>query len=193
MIRGAIIAASVFTLSLAVFSSQASAGGGCHGEATTVSGDGTAVGMDGCSFTPALLYIDPGDTVTWENTSDYPHTVTGGNGDWGSNGDLLSGETLTQRFDAEGAYPYACALHPGMVGAVLVGDATVPPTGFVSVAPVSLREPSAGDDPPSAETVPTSDGSNDTAIAIAVLAGAATFAVCGIASASAFVLGRRTR
>ncbi len=32
------------------------------------------------------------------------------------------GETRRFRFDEAGVYPYACTLHPGMVGAVVVGD-----------------------------------------------------------------------
>ena len=37
--------------------------------------------------------------------------------------ELQPGQTVSYRFATPGIYPYACALHRGMSGAIVVGDA----------------------------------------------------------------------
>ena len=105
---------------------SALAGGGCHGpmgmEMTSESGD-TAVIAE-CSFSPTVLYVEPGDRVTWSNKDFSDHTVTGAAFTWGSERPLAQGDTISFAFKEEGVFPYYCAYHPAMVGAVVVGDAT---------------------------------------------------------------------
>jgi plastocyanin len=96
----------------------ASAGGGCHEGVTQGEGD-TIVIADAC-FTPTTLYVEPGDQVTWLNKDDYAHNVTANT--WGYFDDLNEGDTFTATFDQDGVYPFACTYHPGMTGAIVVGD-----------------------------------------------------------------------
>ena len=45
----------------------------------------------------------------------------GGNA-WGHFEDMIEGDAFTVRFDDAGIYPFACNYHPGMTGAIVVGD-----------------------------------------------------------------------
>ena len=114
-----VLAATVLA-ALALPASPASAGGGCHAGATTGTGD-TVEMRDAC-FTPTTLRVDPGDTVTFVNRDSFVHMV-GANG-WGHFDDLHQGDAFTATFDQPGTYAYACVYHPGMTGAVVVGDGT---------------------------------------------------------------------
>jgi plastocyanin len=103
------------------------AGGGCHPGADGsqyMEGDGTAViRMDTCSFAPTASRVAVGTTVRFLNTATIPHQVVGRSATWGSV--LLEpGREHSETFAAAGVYPYACPLHPGMVGAIVVGDGT---------------------------------------------------------------------
>jgi hypothetical protein len=42
---------------------------------------------------------------------------------WGSFEQLRPGDRTAYRFSEPGVYPYVCSWHPGMVGAVVVGEA----------------------------------------------------------------------
>ena len=77
-----------------------------------------------CAFSPTVTQVDVGETVTFTNGTDFTHLVTGANQAWGSRDiELQPGATTSYTFDTAGAYPYACALHRGMAGVILVGDA----------------------------------------------------------------------
>jgi plastocyanin len=132
-LRAGTLAAAIGLASL-LGTDVALAGAGCHSEAFSDQA-GTAVTMlDNC-FTPTVLRVGPGDTVTWSNKDPVEHTVTGAVGAFGHDRSILAGQTVAYRFDAEGVYPYFCYLHPGMVGAVVVGDGGAAATGS-GVVPV---------------------------------------------------------
>jgi plastocyanin len=167
----------------------ATAGGFCRGPATH--GDGTTVGMggkEGC-FSPTVLRAPSGATVTFVNDDPAAHTVTG-IGPWGPGHEELGpGERVRVTFDRDGVYVYTCLLHPGMAGAIVIGDATGPGPAegaAVDVEPV--------EDAPATEAV-LSDADEVAAearamdpapIAVAVVVGAVTGGL-------GFGLGRRRR
>jgi plastocyanin len=95
-------------------------GGGCvqptSDEATTT------VSMSDNCFGPTVARIEPGDTVTFTNDTQLPHTVTAAAMEWGSVDHLPPKANLEVGFDTPGVFPYVCVLHPGMVGAVVVGE-----------------------------------------------------------------------
>ena len=143
-------------LPVATTTTPAFAGGGCHSGATDGTGDTVQI-VDAC-FTPTILRIAPGDAVRFVNTDPFVHNVTA-NG-WGHFDDLQPGDGFTATFDAAGTYPYACTYHPGMSGAIVVGDGAGPGAGEVtvaSVAPVS-PEPSLRADAASASVGSSSNG-----------------------------------
>jgi plastocyanin len=100
-------------------SSPALAGGSCFLPAS--SGDGVRVALQEQCFAPTVLRVAPGTTVTWTNRDPEAHTVTGLGVGWGTAQPMSQGDIVTYRFTAPGVYPYACVIHYGMVGAVVVG------------------------------------------------------------------------
>jgi plastocyanin len=109
------------------------AGGGCHGPLTDAAG--VHVEISALCYSPTVLRIRPGTTVTWVNHDGMEHTVTA-TGD-AFDGDLQDGQTYSQRFPASGVYPYYCHFHPGMVGVVFVGDGHVAATVAAPAAPAA--------------------------------------------------------
>ena len=99
---------------------RASGGGGC-GRAVT-DDDGTNVSIRNFCFGPTILRVPEGETVTWVNRDDFPHVVLGANAAWGAYGKLRGGGEVSYRFVNPGVYPYVCTYHPGMIGAVVVGN-----------------------------------------------------------------------
>jgi plastocyanin len=109
----------------------ASGGGGCG--APTTEGAGDAVSISGFCFEPTVLYTEPGARVTFQNLDPVRHNVLGAQGEWGSFEWLREGRSVSHGFAESGVYPYVCTWHPGMVGAVVVGD----PPGAFSAEPVA--------------------------------------------------------
>jgi plastocyanin len=103
----------------------ASGGGGCGADVTDRSG--TTVDIQNFCFSPTVLRAEPGQRITFSNLDATGHTVLGANGSWGSF-DLLHARTgtVSYRFVRPGVYAYVCTYHPGMVGTIVVGNATGP-------------------------------------------------------------------
>jgi plastocyanin len=146
-------------------------GGGCYGP--TTAGAGTRAVITGFCFEPTVLRVPPGESVTWANRDDAEHTVTGANGAWGDYDILTRGNEVTYRFAKEGTYPYFCALHIGMVGAVVVGDGRGPGTLTTRAArkAVSPAEPPAQAAGPGGLAVPPATEPNLWPLGAAVTAG----------------------
>ena len=120
-----------------------------------------------CAFTPTISYVPVGTTVTFSNGSDWGHLITGANQEWGSRDEELPANgSVTYTFDRAGVYPYACAFHRGMTGAIVVGAdvaaGLAPQTG--GAAPVAASSTTTGTE----ATAQPMDGAR---IAIAVVAG----------------------
>jgi plastocyanin len=108
----AVLAATVLA------AAPASAGGGCHTPATE--GRGTTVALTDLCFTPTVLRVQPGSTVTFVNRDTMAHPLSRPGGEWGWDGGV--GDRTTVRLDQAGTYPFFCHVHPGMVGVVVAGD-----------------------------------------------------------------------
>lgn len=74
------------------------------------------------TFEPSEISIKKGETITWKNEDGYDHTVTSQENASGVNFDksLSGGQTFKFKFEKSGGYPYACTIHPGMTGTVVV-------------------------------------------------------------------------
>ena len=72
-------------------------------------------------FVPTLmvLVIGVNNTVTWTNQDYTIHTVTSNVGLF-SSGLLNHGDTWSYTFTTSGTFPYHCAIHPYMVGTIIV-------------------------------------------------------------------------
>ena len=122
-----VFALSLFALALAVSAARpdaTQAGGGCHVEPVNgyTEGNATVVRMDACSFEPTVVRVPVGTTVRFLNTAPNDHAVAGRRNLWGSEDILVPGAEFSEQFGTAGVYPYSCPLHPGMVGAVIVGE-----------------------------------------------------------------------
>jgi plastocyanin len=71
------------------------------------------------AFMPDALEITAGTTVTWTNTDSVAHTSTSNGSGWDS-GTIAPGRGFSFTFQSAGTFPYHCAIHPGMVGSVVV-------------------------------------------------------------------------
>lgn len=115
-------------------------GGGCIGG--TTQGTGTTIRIVHACFTPTILHVEPGDLVTWINDDPMVHNITA-NG-WGHFDDLQPLARYSASFDREGLYPFACTIHPGMSGVIVVGTGTGAGNGSnVEVATPDAPAPAA--------------------------------------------------
>jgi plastocyanin len=130
----AVVLVGVLAGGLLMVAGPASAGGGsCH-DPKPVSGSGVAVDAKDSCFFPTILYVKEGATVTWTNRDAVPHSVTGLAAEWGSGQKTLQqGDSVSVEFSDPGVFPYSCILHPGMVGAVVVGEPSAADAGVASV------------------------------------------------------------
>jgi plastocyanin len=76
------------------------------------------VTIDNFTFSPAELKVKVGDTVTWTNHDDIPHTVVSA-GKFRSKAMDTDG-TFSFTFTMAGEYKYFCSLHPHMTGTIQV-------------------------------------------------------------------------
>jgi plastocyanin len=145
--------------------------GGCAPESTVhTRGEGAAVTVKDCGFTPTLLFVAPGTAVTWTQADDLPHNVVGLG--WGSSEPISRGGNASRTFTEPGIYPYQCSLHAGMSGAVIVGDAAAAGEAATRVGTgEDARVAGVSGD----RSVPAA-GENNASLALAVLAGAAAVA-----------------
>jgi amicyanin len=77
------------------------------------------VKIDNFTFAPQQITVKAGDTVTWTNRDDIPHTVTSKTTAFRSKA-LDTNDKFTFTFTTPGTYAYFCSLHPHMTGAVVV-------------------------------------------------------------------------
>ena len=149
-----------------------------------------------CAFAPTVTSVGVGATVTFFNGPDFTHLVTGANQSWGSRDvELAPGKSVSYTFDKAGVYPYACALHRGMSGVIIVGDAATAAAGANGAAPVvdqagtgsgGSSGSGAASTTSTPSTTPASATQDDGALRVATIAGlsAVAGALAGAAAAS---------
>ena len=86
-------------------------------------------------FSPKVVTIQVGGTVTWTNTDGIAHSVAAADFSWYSDS-LQPGATYSYTFNVPGTYNYICGIHPFMTGTVIV----VPPPGSTDT-PVAAPPP----------------------------------------------------
>ena len=77
------------------------------------------VKIDNFTFNPKQVTVKAGDTITWVNHDDIPHTVTSQTQAFRSKA-LDTDDKFSFTFATPGTYPYFCALHPQMTGTIVV-------------------------------------------------------------------------
>jgi plastocyanin len=76
------------------------------------------VTIDNFTFSPNELKVKVGDTVTWTNHDDIPHTVVSAGKFRSKTMDTDNAFSFT--FTSAGDYKYFCSLHPHMTGMIKV-------------------------------------------------------------------------
>jgi|SRR5580765_317485 plastocyanin len=89
------------------------------GPSSSVSIPVGAAALGTAAFAPDALTVDAGTTVTWTNTDSVAHTSTSDASGWDS-GIVAPGGQFSRSFQTAGTFRYHCAIHPGMVGTVVV-------------------------------------------------------------------------
>ena len=88
--------------------------------ATVAAQDATnVVTIDNFTFTPPELTVAVGTTVKWVNHDDIPHLVVNKDKAFRSKA-LDTDDSFSYTFASAGTFDYFCALHPHMVGKVIV-------------------------------------------------------------------------
>lgn len=77
------------------------------------------VKIDNFTFNPQQVTVKAGDTVTWVNHDDIPHTATSKTGVFKSKA-LDTDDKFSFTFTTPGTFAYFCALHPHMPGSIVV-------------------------------------------------------------------------
>ena len=114
--------------------------------------------MDVCSFEPTVARVPVGTNVRFLNTAQIQHAVSGRGNTWGSADVMAPGAEFQHRFAVAGIFPYTCPLHPGMVGAVIVGgeqEAAAPVTDVGADAAPAPANPAPA---PAAQPASAQDG-----------------------------------
>ena len=78
------------------------------------------------AFTPNVVSIPVGGSVTFKNLDQAAHTATDSTGTFGS-GNLDTGKSFTYTFTKAGTYKYVCSYHPSMRATIVVGSTATPP------------------------------------------------------------------
>jgi plastocyanin len=177
---GAVLMLALAGSGVWLLAGTARGGGTCHAAPRRFDAATTRVELEGLCYVPTVVRVQRGAEVTFLNRDSEPHTVTGVAGTWGDDTSLYRNDEVAYRFREEGVFPFACLLHPGMVGAVVVGDGGKSPApGIASVADV---------EPPSAQSsAPSGDGEGSSPLLPAL--GAAGL----VAGAAALAAGARRR
>jgi plastocyanin len=139
--------------------------------------------IDAC-FTASITKVDPGTSVTFVN-DDVGMTHNVGGTEWGYFDDMTTGDSFSATFADPGVYPFACSYHPGMTGAIVVGDGNGAGAGWTIVNdPI---DPVAD----TAKAVPVADAGSGSSLAFVAI-GILGIALGAGISAAILLLRRRS-
>jgi Icc protein len=78
------------------------------------------IGIDNFSFTPPVLEVKAGTSVSWINKDDVPHLIANVQNRFKQSSVLDTDQRFTVTLGKPGTYDYFCSLHPKMQGRVVV-------------------------------------------------------------------------
>ncbi len=91
-------------------------------------------------FSPASLSVAVGDTVTWTNVDDSPHTVTSAAFD---SGNLDAGQSFSFTFTEAGTFDYVCNYHDEMTASITVAEVVAAAPAAATPAASTAAAPAA--------------------------------------------------
>ena len=90
-----------------------------HGAEQNGKVPGVEISVDNFTFGPQEITVPVNGTVTWVNHDDVPHVIASTDGLFRSKA-LDTDDKFSFTFSKPGTYSYFCAIHPKMVGKVVV-------------------------------------------------------------------------
>jgi plastocyanin len=72
------------------------------------------------AFNPQTITVKSGQTITWINRDEEPHTVVSVEKQFKKSSALDTDQTFTITTSAPGTYTYFCSVHPKMTGTIVV-------------------------------------------------------------------------
>ena len=78
------------------------------------------IGIDNFNFTPPVLRVAAGTTVTFINKDDVPHLIVSTQNKFKASPVLDTDQRYSARLTTPGTYDYFCSLHPKMQGKIMV-------------------------------------------------------------------------
>ena len=107
------------------------------------------------AFNAATVHIKVGQTVTWTNTGQQPHTATANDGSFNTP-TLSNGQSASHTFNKAGTFAYICKIHPNMKGTIVVaGTSSSSGSGAGSGGSGSSSASTSGSSGSSATSTPT--------------------------------------
>jgi plastocyanin len=97
--------------------------------ATLLNQTNVSVTIKNFAFSPKVVTVSNGTTVTWTNQDPTPHQIINDPGGRGTNAGLGqifkssplgTGQSYSFTFTSTGVFPYRCAIHPAMEGQIIV-------------------------------------------------------------------------
>jgi plastocyanin len=119
MLNFDLFAARPVVAALAVVLAVAPVNLGPRGAAAEAAPVAVTVKIANFDYSPGVVSVPVGASVTWINNDDDAHSVVADNKAFRS-APLDTGDHFTFTFTAPGTYGYHCGLHPQMVGKVVV-------------------------------------------------------------------------
>lgn len=119
-----LVGACLLSLLLASCAPQASAQ--THHAKQAASTAGTSprcpetISIQDFAFNPSECWVDAGDTITFVNNDQAPHTATSDDGSAFDTGTLQPGQSASVTFNTAGSFPYHCNIHPSMQALITV-------------------------------------------------------------------------
>jgi plastocyanin len=89
-------------------------------EADSTSSKQNRIEIKDFAFNPQTLTVKSGETVTWINRDEEPHTVVSVEKQFKKSTALDTDQTFTIIAGAPGTYTYFCSVHPKMTGTIVV-------------------------------------------------------------------------
>jgi plastocyanin len=88
-------------------------------DTASITGSPRVIVITNFEFSPSVLTVAPGTTITWVNEDESPHTVTDKTKSFRSAA-LDTNDRFSYTFTQPGEFAYYCTLHPMMVGRIVV-------------------------------------------------------------------------
>ena len=112
------IAPVFFALSLALVGCS-SYGNNSNFSASTSPVATNSITINNFAFSPSVITVAVGSTVTITNNDSTAHRPLGDNADFDF-GQLAPGQSASQPFSTAGTFTYHCTIHPSMTGTIEV-------------------------------------------------------------------------